>query len=291
VIEVAIGEGTLSARVFGTRKRVTGLDLNPQSLVKAARLPHVERAIVSDGLQPPVRNGAFDVLLALNFLHHVTDKRTAVANWTSIARVSLFNENTTYWASSWTVPYLLRRLGFVRAAHGYAKRIESFSLQHLLDRPALSREIGAVAQVREESSFLNERTFFLCGLFSFLMLCYGPPTPAVLKSLVLGALRPLALPLTASLARQLLAFDAEQDRERDTFVFFECDGTIRDFQSGKGDLVCPRCRAELTASICSQCGAKYPTVDGMLFLLPPRFADVFDDYAQHEAHPMPAEHL
>ena len=84
VLEIAIGEGTLSARMFaGRASRVTGLDLNPHSLAKAARLPHVERAIVGDGLHPPVGAGAFDLLLSLNLLHHITDKRTTVANWTS----------------------------------------------------------------------------------------------------------------------------------------------------------------------------------------------------------------
>jgi ubiquinone/menaquinone biosynthesis C-methylase UbiE len=290
VVEVAIGEGTLSARIFSESHQITGLDLNPHSLAKAARLPHVARAIVGDGLHPPIRAGAFDLLLSLNFLHHITDKRTTVANWTSIARVSLFNENTTYWASSWTIPYVLRLLGLARPANRYARRIEAFSLQHLLGRAPLEEEIRSVAQVREETSFLSERTFFLCGLFSFLMLCYGPPTPSVVKSLFLGVLRPLALPLTSSLARRLLASDAHEDRTKDTFVFFECDGKIRE-SVPVGDLVCPRCGVGLTGSLCGGCGANYPQSDGMLFLLPPQFSYVFDDYSRHEAAPIPTEHL
>ncbi|MEK6225062.1 MAG: methyltransferase domain-containing protein [Chloroflexota bacterium] len=290
IVEVAIGEGTLSARIFSESRQVTGLDLNPHSLAKAAKLPHVGRAIVSDGLRPPIHPGAFDLLLSLNFLHHITDKRTTVANWTSIARVSLFNENTSYWASGWTIPYVLRRLGLPRQANRRANQIERMSIQHLLDRDTLGREISAVARVREEASFFSERTFFLCGLFSFLMLCYGPPTPAVAKSLFLGALRPLALPLTSNLARRLLTFDARQDRTKDTFVFFECDGNIRQ-SSATGDLVCPRCGANLSGSTCSRCGADYPSADRMLFLLPPQMAYVFDDYSRHEAAPVPAEHL
>lgn len=290
IVEVAIGEGTLSARIFDERHQVAGLDLNPHSLAQAAKLPHVARAIVSDGLHPPFHTGAFDLLLSLNFLHHVTDKRTTVANWTSIARVSLFNENTEYWARGWTIPYLLRRLGLARAAGRSAGRIESFSLQHLLDRAPLGVEVRSVAKVREESSFLSERTFFVCSLFSFLMLCYGPPTPAILKRLFLGPLRPLALPLTSGLARQLLAFDAREDRAKDTFVFFECDGRTRE-PNPAGDLVCPQCGADLTGSACARCGANYPKADGMLFLLPAQFSHVFDDYARREAGPVPAEHL
>ena len=290
IVEVAIGEGTLSARIFNESHRVTGLDLNPHSLAKAAKLPHVGRAIVSDGLHPPIHPGAFDLLLSLNFLHHITDKRTTVVNWTSIAQVSLFNENTTYWATGWPIPYVLRQLGLARAANRYANQIELKSIQNLLDRAALGREVRAVAAVREETSFLSERTFFLCGLFSFLMLCYGPPTPAAVKSLLLGVLRPLALPLTSKLARRLLTFDAHQDRTKDTFVFFECDGRIRQ-SLATGDLVCPRCGASLSGSACGRCGASYPSADGMLFLLPPQLAYVFEDYSRHEAAAVPAEHL
>jgi hypothetical protein len=204
--------------------------------------------------------------------------------------VNLFNENTAYWASGWTVPYLLRRLGLTRAADRSAKRIESFSLQHLLDRAGLDAEVRSAAPVRDESSFFSERTFFLCSLFSFLMLCYGPPTPAILKRLFLGPLRPLVLPLTSSLARALLAFDAREDRTKDTFVFFESDGHIREVRAA-GDLVCPSCGADLTGYACGSCGASYPTKDGMLFLLAPEFAYVFDDYSRSESGPVSAEHL
>ncbi len=291
VLEIAIGEGTLSARIFGERKCVTGLDLNPHSLAKAAGLPHVERAIVGDGLHPPVRPGAFDLVLSLNFLHHITDKQTTVTNWATLASVILFNENTTYWATSWTVPLVLRGIGAAGLAARSAKRIERRSLQHLEDGSTLDREIADVAHVRQRVSFLTERTFFFCGLFSFLMLCYGPPTPAILKGLFLGPLRPLALPLTASLARLLLAFDAGGDRTKDTFVFYECDGLMPEPVRLATDLVCPRCGAGLAGDTCDGCDARYGTADGMLFLLPPEFAQVFDDYVRHDAAPVPAEHL
>ena len=60
IVEVAIGEGTLSARIFGDQHKLTGLDLNPYSLVKATKLPHVRQAVVCDGLNPPVRPAAFE---------------------------------------------------------------------------------------------------------------------------------------------------------------------------------------------------------------------------------------
>ena len=291
VLEIAIGEGTLSARVFGGRAQVTGLDLNPHSLVNAASLEHVDRAVVADGLHPPVRSGSFDLVLSMNFLHHVTEKRETVREWARIAPTLLFNENTVYWASGWPGPYLLRRIGLTGPADRYAKRIELRSLQRLLPRPTLDTEIAAAARIKEEASFLSERTFFLCGLFSYLMLCYGPPTPPILKRVFLGPLRWIALPLSRSLARLLIRFDAGEDRATDTFIFYECEGD-RSAAADRGrELICPRCASELDGARCSSCGVIYPQADGMLFLVSPQFASVFDEYSRREGSPIRAEHL
>lgn len=290
IVEIAIGEGTLSSRMFGDRHRVTGLDLNPFSLAKAAALPHVERAIVCDGLRPPVRAASFDLLLSLNFLHHVTEKQATVAAWARIAGGLLFNENTPYWASSWAPPYLLRHLGLVSLANRYAKRVERRSLQRLKGRPELEAEIGIIVPLRQQVSFLSERSFFVCSLFSWLMVCYGPPTPAVLKALFLGPLRFIAVPLTKELGRLLVRFDAGEDRTKDTFVFFEA-GDVTTAAGRTPELMCPRCEGPLDGARCTRCGTAYPVADGMLFLLPPQFAYVYDDYTASEARPMPAEHL
>jgi hypothetical protein len=291
VLEIAIGEGTLSSRVFGERRRVTGLDLNPHSLVNAARMPHVASAIVGDGLHPPVRAGAFDLVLALNFLHHVTEKRATVGAWERAGSLVMFNENTRFWATGWPGPYLLRRLGLHSVARSYAQRIERRSLQHLATRETLERTIGEAAPIIQKRSFLTEQCFFLCGLFSTLMLSFGPPTPAILKWVYLGPLRPIALPLTTSLARLLLRFDAGGDRAADTFVFFTCRGERRG-PIGESPLACPRCGSDLaTSAPCVQCGTAFPTLDGMLFLLPAQFAHVYDEYVQRTGTPVPAEHL
>jgi ubiquinone/menaquinone biosynthesis C-methylase UbiE len=290
ILEIAIGEGTLSARVFERSMRVTGLDLNPHSLVRATRMPHVERAVVGDGLNPPVRAGAFNVVLSLNFLHHVTDKGPTIARWARVGRLLIFNENTPFWASGWPAPYLLKRIGLGGAARRYADRIEARSLQHLVDRETLELEIAEVAPISEQASFLSERCFFLCGLFSALMLCYGPPTPPLLKSLFLGPLRLIALPLTAALAKLLLTFDGRQDRTSDTFLFFTCRGEPVTATVGSA-FVCPRCGSELAATRCLGCGTVFPESDGMLFLLPAQFSYVFDDYTRHEGASIPAEHL
>jgi predicted RNA-binding Zn-ribbon protein involved in translation (DUF1610 family) len=288
VLEVAIGEGTLSARVFGDR-RVTGLDLNPHSLVHAARMPHVVRAIVGDGLAPPVSPGSFDVLLSLNFLHHVTEKVPTVARWARAAPVLMYNENTPFWASGWAVPYVLKRLGLGKLARRYADHIEKHSLQRLVDRRTLDAEIRAVAPITEEASFLSERSFFLSSLFSLFMLCYGPPTPPLVKRLFVGPLRRIALPLTTGIARALIRYDAYQDRTTDTFVFFVCQGApVTDRTSVVFE--CPRCGSKLGGSRCAACGTVFPEVDGMLFLLPSAFAFVFEEYSRRVSD-MPTEHL
>jgi hypothetical protein len=292
ILEVAIGEGTLSARVFGGGGPVTGIDLNPYSLHKASTLPHVARAIVADGLNPPIRPGTFDLLLSINFLHHVSQKDLAVANWSRLAERLLFNENTPYWASGWAVPYLLRRVGFASLAARRAQAIALHSLQHLEHLPTLERHIRASCDLLERTTFMSERTFFLASIFSFLMRCYGPPTPHVLKRWSLGPLRSCVLPLTAALARRLIEFDAHADRSSDAFVMFLCHSRNWHREVSRADLLCPSCRAALDASDgCPQCGSRYPRQDGMLFLLPPEFATVAGAYRTDAARSIPDEHL
>ena len=57
VLEVAIGEGTLSRRLFEPSQSITAVDLSPFDLFNAARLPHVAQAVVGDGLNPPFSPG------------------------------------------------------------------------------------------------------------------------------------------------------------------------------------------------------------------------------------------
>ena len=218
VLEVAIGDGTLSRRVFSPQSAVTGIDLSPYDLVKAARLPYVKTAIVCDGLYPPFAPGSFDVLIANNFLHHVTQKSRVLAAWSRVATRLVFTENSRAWATGWPLPYLLRRAGLPWAADRAADRIGRRTLQSLLPLAEIDAIVASAGQVKSRASFLSERTFFYCGLFSVFLRCYGPPTPALFKRLALGPLRGLVIPTTALIARLLIEFDAAADRERDTFV-------------------------------------------------------------------------
>jgi len=293
ILEIAIGEGTLSARVFGAgAPSVTGIDLNPYSLHKASRLPHVARAIVADGLNPPVRPGTFDLLLATNFLHHVSQKDLAIANWSRLAERLLFNENTPSWASGWAVPYLLRRIGFASFATRRAHAIALQSLQHLEHLATLERRVRSSCDLLERTSFMSERTFFLASIFSFLMRCYGPPTPPLLKRWSLGPLRGCVVPLTAALARRLIEFDAQADRSSDTFVMFLCRSRDWHGNDTRADLLCPNCRAVLDAGDgCPDCGAHFSRRDGMLFLLPKELEMVAGAYRSEATQGIPDEHL
>jgi hypothetical protein len=291
IAEIAVGDGTLSAQVFNAGQRVTALDLSPYSLSKAARRTHIAQAVICDGLNPPLRRGAFDLLIANNFLHHVTQKRQTVLNWSRVATALVFNENTRHWASGWTVPYILKKLGLRSAAERHATTIELLSMQHLKNVNDLRADVQAACRISGSSSFFSERTFFYCSLCSFALRCFGPPTPALWKRLALGPLRAFVRPLTRALARNLILLDAGEPRADDTFVLFVCEtGTQR--TAGGGDFVCPACAGAVDASDrCTGCGKEYTRADGMLFLLPESLDEVRTSYRPDIARSLPAEHL
>jgi len=292
VLEIATGEGTFSRRLFGDSHSITAVDLSPYSLVKAAHLPHISQAVICDGLNPPFAPDSYDLLISNNFLHHVTQKPFALSNWARVARRIVFNENTTTWATGWPLPYLLRRLGLRTAARRAAMRIERRSLQSLLAIQALDVMVESVVSVTERESFLSERTFFYCGLFSLVLRCYGPPTPALFKRLALGPFRSVSLASTRALAKLLILFDAAQDRGRDAFVEFICDGHPSS-EVRAAQFVCPSCGTGLGSrpTSCAECGATFPTRDGLLFVLPTELREVLEEYSSEAAASMPREHL
>ena len=292
ILEVAIGEASFSTRLFTDGRRVTGIDLNPYSLAKAVRSPHVKQAIVGDGRKPPVRHGTFDLLVAVNFLHHVTQKESTVATWSQLARRLLFTENTPFWASGWTIPYLLRTVGAKEAASSVALRIANRLLQNLEPLSALEKHVVPSCDIEDRMTFMSERTFFYASLSPFLMRCYGAPTPALLKRWFLGPLRPFVLPITKRLAELLILFDAYQDRSTDTFVVFLARS--REFRPNPNelDLICARCWNPLNVEgQCEVCGIRFPRKDGMLFLLPNELRHIEEEYRSDVAATLPSEHL
>ncbi len=292
-IELAIGEGTFSARIFPRDAEVVGLDLSPYSLRKAVELPHVKQALICDCLQPPISSGYFDVVLANNFLHHVTSKETTLSNWSRVAKKLIFNENTPYWASGWVKPFILRTLGFKRAAQQAADKVESAMIQHLEPKDVLTDLVKKHFEIVEVSSYMSERTFFLCAVYSFIMRCYGPPTPAHLKSFFMSAsMRWLTVPLATGIASMLIEFDQFQDRSRDSFVSYVCESRYSPKSSSGNYLVCTRCGNELDKNdACEGCGKQYFWVDQMLFLLPEDMEYVEKEYKPEAALSIPKEHL
>jgi len=291
-VEIAIGEGTLSARVFRNNASVVGLDLSPYSLKKASEKPHVKQAVACDCLAPPIREGSFEVLIANNFLHHVTHKEETLARWSKLAAKAVFNENSLTWASGWPVPYLLKKIGRTEQAQRAADGIEELSLQSLESKEQLDVYVSRHYDILESVSYLSERTFFYCGLFSWMMRCYGPPTPANLKHLFLTKLRWLALPLTAGVAKLLIRYDQHQDRATDSFISYVCKSRNYIPNEAGNYLLCPDCRRELNElNRCFECGKEYTSTDGMLFLLREELADLQPGYSHELSLQIPKEHL
>lgn len=292
-VEMAIGEGTFSAKIFPPNADVVGLDLSPYSLRKAVEMPHVKHAVICDVLRPPISGGHFDVIIANNFLHHVTKKEQTLAKWSKLARRLIFNESTPYWASGWVTPFLLKKMGFKGAGQRAADGIEELMLQDLEPKEALDKLVRKDYEVLESASYFNERTFFLCAIYSFIMRCYGPPTPGYLKSFFLSKyMRWLTVPLTTGTARLLIRYDQFQDRSRDAYVSYVCDSRNPSQARTTNFLACPRCGGELTETDrCTRCRKQYSRIDQMLFLLPAEMEHVEREYDSEKALLTPREHL
>jgi ubiquinone/menaquinone biosynthesis C-methylase UbiE/predicted RNA-binding Zn-ribbon protein involved in translation (DUF1610 family) len=292
-LEIAIGEGTFSAKIFPPEADVVGLDLNPYSLSKAVQHQHVKKAVICDCLCPPIRRGHFDVIIANNFLHHVTMKAQTLANWSKVAPKLIFNESTPYWASGWVVPFMLKKLRFKGAAQRKVDRINKKGYQHLESMEVLDNLVRNECEVIEASTYFSERTFFLCALYSFIMCCQGPPTPAYLKDLFLSKrLRWLTVGLTTAIAKMLIRYDQFQDRSRDAYVSYVCVSRYPSEPYTEHYLACPRCGGEMTeTNRCERCRRQYSRIDNMLFLLPEEIEYIETEYDPLVASAISREHL
>jgi hypothetical protein len=289
ILELAIGDGTLSRHVFPMESRVVGADIAPVSLRFAARMPHVASAIVCDCLDPPFADGSFDLLVANNFLHHVTAKEDTLDRWGRIASVLVFTESTRYWASGWARPFILRHLGFAEAGRKVELEIEVSHYQDLVTLDELDRIAGRGREIRSRDTCFSERTFFIASIFSSLLRCTGPPTPTIVKRLLLGPLRRISLPLTRSVARVLIRYDATLPRDRDAYVLYVLRAEA--WTSSDGSLVCPICGGAVVAFSCSSCGKEFDELDGMRFVLPPALAHIQESYDVAVANMQSAEQL
>lgn len=292
ILELAIGEGSLSKNIFSPDDSIIALDLNPYSLEHAKECPHVSKRIVADCLNPPIiQNGAAGIV-CINLLHHITDKEGTIKNWAQIAPWAIFNENTNYWASGWTKPFLLKMLGLTKLAEKASAEIERQSLQSLRAGKELDSMVDTCYHIIHRESFFSEKTFFYCSLFSALLFCYGPPTPEYQKLIMNGIFRSLTKFLTYHLAKSLIEFDAMQDREKDTYIIWFAKSKLIAPESVKNKLLflCPECQGVLKNNRCSQCGKTYETINDMLFLLPHELAGQISDYRGFSGY-LNKEHL
>lgn len=278
IVEIAIGDGTLSRQIYPAGTKITGVDISPFSLRLPAKMPQVERAIISDCLEPPLASGTFDLLVSNNFLHHISDKRRVLEHFARIAARSIFNENSTYWASAWPGPFILGRLGFKQKEARLSAALATRFLQDLRPRSEVDAMVSERFDVDAKAEYLCEKTYFLCNLFANFMGVYGPPTPAFMKRLASGRLRNPILWLTGTMARALIRYDNCQDKQTAAFISYSCQS--KSFQRAEGgDLLCPSCKTRLDdASRCENCAVEYPSLDGMVFLVPPDLKFILENY-------------
>ena len=280
IVELAIGDGSLSKQIYPPEAKITAVDISPFSLRFPAEMSHVGRSVISDCLAPAVASGRFDLLVTNNFLHHVSDKEGALDHIARIAERSIFNENSIYWASAWPKPFVLGRLGLRRKETQEVAAIQARFLQDLHSRSSLDKMVAERFEIEAEALFLCEKTYFLSNIFARLMGAYGPPTPGFMKRL--AASSPFAnriRSVTRALAEALIRFDNEQDKTTAVFISYSCRSRTFQRTEAATDFICPDCGTGLASDLkCTNCGSDFPNLDGMTFLLPKELGFIFSNY-------------
>jgi hypothetical protein len=241
------------------------MDINPYSIINADDI-RIRSKIIANCLNPPLMHTPF--FICNNLLHHVTNKREVLSNWSNCTNTAIFNENTSFWASSWTLPFILEKIGMKKLAYKKAKSIERKSMQSLLKKDELSSLVGDFFEIENEHAYFHKNTFFVCSIFSFFLRAYGPPTPPFQKFIFLKIIPWIAVPFTKSLAKELLKYDSFQEENGAVFIsWFVSSKTHRRF-SLEVEFKCPECGEKLICSKkCLECNTSFETRNGMLFLL------------------------
>lgn len=270
IIELAVGDGSLSSRIFSDEQKIVCLDINPYSLVHTRAYGHISKRVVADCLCPPVSPRGASLILCNNLLHHVTNKEYTLDNWARIAPYALFNENTNYWASAWYRPFILDMLGLKNSSRKAEDDIRERSLQVLWTKEELASAIRKYYDVIEEKTFLDKKVFFLSSICSLLLFCYGPPTPGLQKRVMNNLLGPITRLVTYHAAKSLIEYDAILPRDKDVFICWLAGSRLRDSKdlAGEVSLVCPDCGGGLQDNLCNICRRTFEEKDGMFFLLP-----------------------
>jgi len=280
VVELAIGDGSLSKTIYPAGRSIVAVEISPFSLQYSSKMPHVRKGAISDCVNPAVASGAFDLLVTNNFLHHVSDKETTLDHIARIAERSIFNDNTTYWSTSWPRPFLLGKFGFKDAAARETDRLSKQFLQDLRPKKELDAMVEKRFIVEARAEYLCETTQFLCGIFSRLMGVYGPATPGYVKRAAKNAiLGPLVRSCTRTLAFSLIRFDNHQDKEKAIIIHYACRSRSFKKAATPVEFACAECNTDLPADLkCTACGTEFPSVQGMAFLLPKSLQFIHDRY-------------
>jgi SAM-dependent methyltransferase len=291
VVEAAIGEGSFSARVFGNRIRIEGLDINPVSLKKASALPHVRRAVVCDCTNPPLLPGSVDLLISNNFLHHVTDKRRVLENWSRTARYAAFNDCTPDWSLALPPSWVLGRIGLKALAARIAAAVDTLGAQSLVPRSELEAIIAEKFEIVRSAGFFSERTYCLANITSLLCLHMGPVPEEVKQCLLQPWLRRISTGITRHLCDLLIQFDSRESRQRDVVLCYI--GKSRAAPAARNDcwLRCACGNGIDDKGHCPACGRGYASIDGMWFVLPDDLRHVEANYDPREAAAFPSQHL
>ncbi len=266
ISELAIGEGTLSKKIFSEEKKVIAFDLDPYNLIHTKNYKYVSKRIIADCINPPILYTPF--ILSNNFLNHISNKDLALYNWSRIAPYALFNENTIYWASGYSKPYLLKLFGFKKTSQKISKKIEKEGWQSLWEEKELKSLVRKYYDVIEEVTFFNEKVFFLSTIFSTLLICRGPPTPRFQKKMLNKLFRPITKYITSNVAKLLIEYDSSLPRNKDTFISWVVNSKFVKSMPNKTILICPDCRKILNSNRCSKCNRSFSEHYNMLFLLP-----------------------
>jgi hypothetical protein len=281
-IEMAIGEGSMSRRFFPPDANVVALDINTRALRRAALMPHVKDAIICDIMSCPVKPGCFDMLVANNFLHHVTDKEHMLKIWAGLAPISIFNECTEQWKRAWPAPYILERLGCKDWSTRRSARIEDNFNNTFLAENAIDEQVQTHHDIARRESYLSKPVMLLCFLFCVLQRANGPLTgddARLLLSLCRGLLNPLAMPATRKLAKLLIVWDAVRERSQDAYVSYTLRSRSFLAAADNGYIMCPNCKRDLGGiPKCLACEIEYDRICGMLFLLPRELSHIQEGF-------------
>jgi SAM-dependent methyltransferase len=159
LLDVPCGGGRLTAALASRSECYVGLDAS-RSMLQVAAEPLARAApsgllLEGDGLRLPFADGAFDVVVACRWLHHLRDEQDLRAALAELVRVSRGIVIASFWDDC-SLPGWRRRLRL--------KRDEGPSGRGATTRPCIERLLGEaradVVAWRSTLRFVSQQSFF-----------------------------------------------------------------------------------------------------------------------------------